>query len=228
MTILSRRSLLAASIAITALTAGAVGPVWAQSKEVIMQDPGGAYGEALREVMFDPFEKETGIKVVTVQEARSGPRIKAQVEAGRTEWDQVFIFDQETKLLGDCCLDKIDYSKLDESAQKTLASMPENLKRPNGVALQVIGIGLAFRAVFGEFEPPWLARAIATLFIVAGAALAVAAQRRACRTMNRLESHQFAAASIPRFRLLAWAVVFGSAMLVAGLWVLNDGQIAAG
>lgn len=141
---LSRRSLLAAGIAVTALCAGAVGPVWAQSKEVIMQDPGGAYGEALREVMYDPFEKETGIKVVTVQEARSGPRIKAQVEAGRTEWDQVFIFDQETKLLGDCCLEKIDYSKLDESAQKTLATMPDNLKRPNGVALQVIGIGLAF------------------------------------------------------------------------------------
>lgn len=95
-------------------------------------------------------------------------------------------------------------------------------------AFAAIGIGLAFRAVFGEFEPPWLARAIATLFIIAGAALAVAAQRRACRTMARLESHQFAAASIPRFRLLAWAVVIGSATLVAGLWVLNDGQIAIG
>jgi len=95
-------------------------------------------------------------------------------------------------------------------------------------AFAAIGIGLAFRAVFGEFEPPWLARAIATLFIVSGSALAVAAQRRACRTMARLESHQFAAASIPRFRLLAWAVVFGSALLVAGLWVLNDGQIATG
>lgn len=155
MNLLSRRSLLAAGIAVTALCAGAVGPVWAQSKEVIMQDPGGAYGEALREVMYDPFEKETGIKVVTVQEARSGPRVKAQVEAGRTEWDQVFIFDQETKLLGDCCLETIDYSKLDESAQKTLATMPDNLKRPKGVALQVIGIGLAFNTdKFGGDKAP--------------------------------------------------------------------------
>lgn len=115
----------------------------AQSKEVIMQDPGGAYGEALRKIMYDPFEKETGVKVVTVQEARSGPKIKAQ-GSGKALWDLTFIFDQETKLLGDCCLMDIDYSKLSESAQKTLATMPDNLKRKNGVALQVIGVALAY------------------------------------------------------------------------------------
>lgn len=112
--------------------------------EVVMQDPGGAYGDALRAVMYDSFEKETGIDVVTVQEARSGPRIKAQVEAGKTEWDLTFIFDQETKLLGDCCLADIDYSKLSPEAQETLATMPENLKRPKGVALQVIGVAMVY------------------------------------------------------------------------------------
>ncbi len=107
-----------------------------------MQDPGGNYGEVLRKVMYDPFEKETGIKVITVQEARSGPRINAQVEAGKTEWDMTFIFDEETKLLADCCLADIDYSKFSPEAQKTLDAMPANLKRQKGVALQVIGVGL--------------------------------------------------------------------------------------
>lgn len=131
------------------------GPGMLMAEEVIMQDPGGAYGEALRKVMYDPFEAATGIDVVTVQEARSGPRIKAQVEAGKTEWDLTFIFDQETKLLGDCCLADIDYSKLDESAQKTLASMPENLRRPKGVALQVIGVTMAYNTEkFPEGEQP--------------------------------------------------------------------------
>lgn len=123
--------------------------------EVVMQDPGGGYGEALRKVMYDPFTAETGIEVVTVQEARSGPRIKAQVEAGKTEWDLTFIFDQETKLLGDCCLADIDYSKMSEEAQKTLAAMPDNLKRQKGVALQVIGVGLVYNTdVYdGEARP---------------------------------------------------------------------------
>lgn len=132
---------LVSALAVMAVFAG---PAHAESTEVIMQDPGGGYGEALRKVMYDPFTAETGITVVTVQEARSGPRIKAQVEAGKTEWDLTFIFDQETKLLGDCCLADIDYSKMSEEAQKTLAVMPDNLKRQKGVALQVIGVGLVY------------------------------------------------------------------------------------
>ncbi|WP_246217783.1 ABC transporter substrate-binding protein [Jiella pacifica] len=131
------------------------GTALAQSNEVVMQDPGGAYGDALRKIMYDPFEAETGIDVVLVQEARSGPRIKAQVEAGKTEWDLTFIFDQETKLLGDCCLADIDYDKLSDSAKKTLDTMPENLKRPKGVALQVIGVGMAYNtdSYTGEKAP---------------------------------------------------------------------------
>ncbi|PTM78548.1 putative spermidine/putrescine transport system substrate-binding protein [Cereibacter johrii] len=143
---------LVSALAVTTLLAG---PVAAQSNEVIMQDPGGGYGDALRKVMYDPFTEETGIEVVTVQEARSGPRIKAQVEAGKTEWDLTFIFDQETKLLGDCCLADIDYSMMSEEAQKTLAVMPENLKRPKGVALQVIGVGLVYnKDVYSGGEKP--------------------------------------------------------------------------
>jgi putative spermidine/putrescine transport system substrate-binding protein len=135
---------LASPLASAVLVLASTGFAAAQANVVIMQDPGGGYGEALRKVMYDTFEKDTGIKVVTVQEARSGPRIKVQAEAGKAQWDLTFIFDQETKLLGDCCLEKIDYSKLSEPAQKTLAAMPDNLKRPRGVALQVIGVGLVY------------------------------------------------------------------------------------
>ena len=132
------------ALAATAMVLGFAQDALAQSKEVILQDPGGAYGEALRKIIYGPFEKETGIKVVTVQEARSGPRLKAMAEAGKAAWDLAFIFDQETKILADCCLATIDYSKLSESAQTTLAAMPEKLKRPKGVALQVIGVGLTW------------------------------------------------------------------------------------
>ena len=66
---------LAAGVAVAVMALLFAQGASAQSNEVIMQDPGGAYGEALRKIMYYPFEKETGIKVVTVQEARSGPRI---------------------------------------------------------------------------------------------------------------------------------------------------------
>ena len=92
-------------------------------------------------------------------------------------------------------------------------------------AFAAIGIGLGFRAVFGEFQPPWLAKAIATMFIVGGAWLAVTAERRACKTLARLDPHEFEAISTPNFKMMAYAVATGSAILVAGLWILNDGDL---
>ncbi|MGV2497679.1 YidH family protein [Pelagerythrobacter aerophilus] len=93
-------------------------------------------------------------------------------------------------------------------------------------AFAAIGIGVAFRALFGELEPPWLAKAIATLFILAGAALAFSAQRRACRTLERLHPHSIERPSSPNFRLLAFAVMLGAGILIAGLWLLNDGSLS--
>ena len=78
-------------------------------------------------------------------------------------------------------------------------------------AFAAIGIGLGFRAVFGDFEPPWLARAIATVFIVGGGWLAITAERRACKTLARLDPHEFEAISTPNFKLMAYAVATGSA-----------------
>ena len=95
-------------------------------------------------------------------------------------------------------------------------------------AFAAIGIGLAFRVLFGALDPPWLAKAISTLFIAAGAALAFSAQRRACHTMAKLETHSMERASTPRFRLLAYCVIGGAAILIAGLWVLNDGSLRPG
>ncbi|MEL1251641.1 YidH family protein [Aurantiacibacter gilvus] len=88
-----------------------------------------------------------------------------------------------------------------------------------------IGIGLGFRAVFGDFEPPWLARAIATVFILAGGWLALLAQHRAVKTYERLSTHKIAALGAPNFRLLAFCVAGGSILLTAGLWLLNDGTL---
>ena len=89
-----------------------------------------------------------------------------------------------------------------------------------------IGIGLGFKAVFGAFDPPWLAKAIATMFILAGGWLAITDERRACHTLDKLQTHKFEAISTPNFRALAYAIAAGSLVLTAGLWVLNDGAIS--
>lgn len=94
-------------------------------------------------------------------------------------------------------------------------------------AFAAIGIGLGFRAVFGEFEPPWLARAIATTFILAGGMVAITAERRARKTLERLSSHDLKEVASPNYRLLSWSVAAGALLLTLGLWVLNEGDLDA-
>jgi len=91
-------------------------------------------------------------------------------------------------------------------------------------AFAAIGVGLGFHVVFGQFEPPWLPRAIATVFFALGAVIAFTAERRVCRTFERLSTHEVDRPRIPQIRWISWAVVLGAATLIAGLWLLNGGQ----
>lgn len=92
-------------------------------------------------------------------------------------------------------------------------------------AFAAIGIGLAFRVLFGELHPPWLAKAIASLFISFAIFLAINAEKRAAKSLDRMETHAVDGPERPRFRLLAWGVATGAAILIAGLWILNDGDL---
>lgn len=89
-------------------------------------------------------------------------------------------------------------------------------------AFAAIGIGLGFRALFGEFEPPWLARAIATACILLGAFVAFAAVRRASRTFERLSSHYLDAPKITGLKWTGNGIGVGALIVAAALWVLHN------
>ena len=84
-----------------------------------------------------------------------------------------------------------------------------------------IGIGLGFQALFSTLEPAWVPMAIASLFIALGAVLAITAQRRACRTFARLDSHQVDSPQRPRLKWIAYAVAGSAITLIAALWLLR-------
>ena len=92
-------------------------------------------------------------------------------------------------------------------------------------AFAAIAVGIGFQALFGELDPPWLAKAIATLFILLGLSIAFTAERRACRTFARLSTHEIERPEMPNIRWMSWSVILGGALLIAGLWILNDGNL---
>lgn len=111
--------------------------------------------------------------------------------------------------------------RTDWAEDRTILALERTFAGWMRTAFAAIGIGLGFRALFGEFDPPWLARAIATMFIAMAIVFAIGAERRARRSFKRLSSHAVDSPSLPNLRWLAYAVSFGAAVLIAALWVLH-------
>jgi putative membrane protein len=85
-------------------------------------------------------------------------------------------------------------------------------------AFAAIGVGLGFRALFTEMQPLWLPRAIASLFLLVGIALFVAAERRAAWTVTHLHVHAVETVRVRNMRIVTAIMVLTTAVLIAALW----------
>jgi putative membrane protein len=83
-----------------------------------------------------------------------------------------------------------------------------------------VGIGLGFQALFLKMEPAWVPRSIATAFLLLGVYLFIAAERRACSVLDRLQAHEVKAFRNARLRLITIAASAAVAALVLALWLL--------
>ncbi|GAA4045791.1 YidH family protein [Parerythrobacter jejuensis] len=115
--------------------------------------------------------------------------------------------------------------RTDMAEDRTIMAVERTFAGWIRTAFASIAIGLGFRALFGELDPPWLARVISSMFIALAIWLALSAASRACKSLERMDTH---AVNRPRglhMRYISWAVAVGAAVLLAGLWFLNDGSL---
>ncbi|MCG2623020.1 ABC transporter substrate-binding protein [Arthrobacter sp. I2-34] len=85
-----------------------------ETQTVTVVDGGGAYHDAMAKAVYEPFEKETGIKVVSQSYDYSQGAIKAQVQ-GAKQWDVV---STSTALADNAAADlyqPIDYTVVDKN-----------------------------------------------------------------------------------------------------------------
>uniref|UniRef100_E1T5E5 Extracellular solute-binding protein family 1 n=1 Tax=Burkholderia sp. (strain CCGE1003) TaxID=640512 RepID=E1T5E5_BURSG len=115
----------------------------AQEKQIVVSDPGGPYTTAYREAFYDPFEKATGIKVVSVaRESQPVAQFAAMVQTKNYVWDVTTLtlsadipYLEAKGLLEPIGLKASDYPDI----------MPEAIT-PNWLGVDVYSTVLAYRA----------------------------------------------------------------------------------
>jgi putative spermidine/putrescine transport system substrate-binding protein len=143
----SRRQVLKASAALGAAAAAGpffhVGPAKADKGELVVASWGGSWAKALREVMFDDFEKMTGIKV-TDDGPPEAAKVKAMVESGNVTWD---ILDTDVPailtMMKNNLLMPLDYSKID--ADK-LGKIPKVLHHSHAIGHKIYSFNIVYNS----------------------------------------------------------------------------------
>lgn len=110
--------------------------------------------------------------------------------------------------------------RTDLAEDRTLLANERTFSGWGRTALASIGVAIGLHALFKPVEPSWVAKAIASLFLLLAAFLAAAAERRASAVQARLDAHQVTPLSTAVFRVMAAGIVLGAAALIVTLWWL--------
>jgi putative spermidine/putrescine transport system substrate-binding protein len=148
---ISRRQFV--TLAGSSLAGAAAGPfvlrrARAAGKEVVVCSWGGTYQKALRKAYFDPFEKETGVKVIDTS-APEVAKVKAQVDSKNPEWD---VIEAGTRwyfvLVNQGFVQPLDLKKFN-----TAPLLPEAVLG-HGIGHNVVGMTLAYNTKLFTGEAP--------------------------------------------------------------------------
>ena len=137
------KSTMITSVSILATAAGAA---MAQEKSITINSFGGAYEEAHRKCIIEPFEKETGasVKIVTAYSADAFAQLRAQKDA--PQYDVIhFSGGQEIVGAQEGLLAPIDASKLSNAAD-LYDFAKAGLAKGEGPAYQIAAIGLLYNS----------------------------------------------------------------------------------
>lgn len=139
-----------------------------------------------------------------------------------TAEDDNHAYDEAEKAECEDTRNELAVDRTDMAEDRTIMAVERTFAGWIRTAFASIGIGLGFRALFGELEPTWLPRGIASMFIAFAIFLALAAERRACASLARMNTHALNKPDTPQYKLLAYGVAAGAAVLIGALWFLHE------
>ena len=80
--------------------------------------------------------------------------------------------------------------RTDWAEDRTIMANERTFASWTGGGMGAIGLSLAFKAIFGEFEPTWVAKLVALIPLMAAVVLFWSARHKACKTIDRLTERQ--------------------------------------
>lgn len=83
-----------------------------------------------------------------------------------------------------------------------------------------VALALGLRALFGPFEPTWIPKAVASIFILVALLIFWAAWVNASRTQARMDEHAACSQSSRNMTWITATLAFGAAATGAILWLL--------
>jgi putative spermidine/putrescine transport system substrate-binding protein len=144
---MNRRDILKAAGVVSG--AAAIGPFFhvgaaqADQGELVVVSWGGDYDQALRDLVFPAFEKETGYRV-KLDAPPETAKIKAMVQSGNIAWDVVLTdIPAVLTLMKDELLEPIDYGVLD---QAKLGRIPKELQRSHALGQRIYSFNILYNS----------------------------------------------------------------------------------
>lgn len=110
------------------------------SGEVVITSGGGSWEDAQKKAFFEPFTRDTGIKVVLVPEDHA--KLLASVRLGQPEADITSVpGGMLAGFVSKNAVEELDYNFF---ARETLSSIPEKLKNKNGVGALLYSVVVSY------------------------------------------------------------------------------------
>jgi putative membrane protein len=106
------------------------------------------------------------------------------------------------------------------SEDRTLLSNERTFSSWMGTGLACVGVAIGLQAVFGALDPKWLAKLVATVFLVTALMIYWTAVRQASKTYNRLNNNDIETQGSRTFVRLGVIMSVGTVGVGAVLWAL--------
>jgi putative membrane protein len=110
--------------------------------------------------------------------------------------------------------------RTDLAEDRTLLASERTYASWMRTGMAAVAVALGFRAVLRDFEPAWVAKLVAMVFAMTGAAIIWFAFRRACSLASALESHEIRSLPLSRMRWLNYLLVAAALAVAAVLWFI--------